>query len=73
MRNHVSYMQKVYWHITHLPYHWSNESTMLDYTNHIIVPYLQKTREYIGEDRTALVIIDNFKGQVTESVIHTAH
>ena len=42
---------------------------MLGYINHAIVPYLQKTREYVGEDKTALVIIDNFKGQVTESVI----
>jgi hypothetical protein len=57
------------WHITHSPNHWSNECTMLDYITHIIVPYLQKTREYVGEDKTALVIIDNFKGQVTESVI----
>ena len=42
---------------------------MLGYINHVIVPYLQKTREYVEEDKTALVIIDNFKGQVTESVI----
>ena len=27
------------------------------------------TLEYVGEDKTALVIIDDFKGQVTESVI----
>ena len=57
------------WHITHSPNHWSNESTMLSYINHVIVPYLQKTREYVGDDKTALVIIDNFRGQVTESVI----
>ena len=50
----------------HSPNHWSNESTMLGYINHIIVSYLQ---EYVGEDKTALVIINNFKGQVTESVI----
>ena len=42
---------------------------MLDYIKHIIVPYLWKTRENVGEDKTALVIIDNFKGQITESVI----
>ena len=57
------------WHITHSPNHWSNESTMLDYIKHIIVPYLRKTRENVGEDKTALIIIDNFKGQITESVI----
>ena len=35
----------------------------------MVVPYLQKTTECIGEDKTALVIIDNFKGQTTQSVI----
>lgn len=57
------------WHIKHSPNHWSNESIMLGYIKHVIVQYLQKTREYVGEDKTALVIIDNFKGKVTESVI----
>ena len=57
------------WHITHSPNHWSTECTMLDYIKHVIVPYLQKTRECIGEDKTALVIINNFKGQVTQLVI----
>ena len=57
------------WHITHSPNHWLDECTMLDYINHMIVPYLLKTRECIGEDKTALVIIGNFKAQVMQSVI----
>ena len=45
------------WHITHSPNHWSNESTMLGYINHIIVPYLdfrrpestlEKTRQHLS-------------------------
>ena len=56
------------WHITHSPNHWSTEETMLQYVEHIIVPYVEKVREDVGADKTALVVIDNFKGQVTESV-----
>ena len=56
------------WHITHSPNHWSTEETMLQYVEHIIVPYIERVREDIGADKTALVVIDNFKGQVTQSV-----
>ena len=52
-------------HITHSPNHWSTKCTMLDYIKHLFVTYLQKTRECIG-DKAAL---DNFKGQVRQSVI----
>ena len=41
---------------------------MLVYVEHIIVPYVEKVREDVGADKTALVVMDNFKGQVTESV-----
>ena len=57
------------WHITHSPNHWSTEETMLQYVEHIIVPYIDRIREDIGTNQTALVVIDNFKGQVTQSVI----
>ena len=56
-RCHPKFSFPLDWHITHSPNHWSNESTMLDYIKHIIVPYLWKTRENVGEDKTALVII----------------
>ena len=54
------------WHITHSPKHWSNEETMIDYIESIIVPYVKSMRD--EEDQPALVIIDNFKGQVTSKV-----
>ena len=56
------------WHITHSPNHWSTEETMVQYVEHIIVPYIEKVREDIGAGKTALVVMDNFKGQVTQSV-----
>lgn len=56
------------WHVTHSPNHWSTEATMLQYIEHIIVPYVEKIREDVGSDKAALVIMDNFKGQVTPAV-----
>ena len=41
---------------------------MLQYVDHIIMPYVEAVREVVGDDKAALVIIDNFKGQVTEAV-----
>ena len=51
-RFHPKFSFPLDWHITHSPNHWSTECTMLDYINHVIVPYLQKTRECVGEDST---------------------
>lgn len=56
------------WHITYSPNHWSTEKMMQGYVEHIIVPYIKNVRENVGNDKAALVIMDNFKGQVTESV-----
>ena len=36
------------WSITHSPKHWSNESTMLEYIDDIIVPYIKRVREDLG-------------------------
>ena len=41
---------------------------MLEYEEHIIAPYVQKVCESFQPDTSALVIMDNFKGQITESV-----
>ena len=57
------------WHITHSPRHWSTEQTMVEYVEHIVVPYIDKVRESFGEETPALVIMDNFKGQVTEAFL----
>ena len=42
---------------------------MLQYIEHLIIPHVEKVREMLDEDKPALVIMDNFKGQVTKSVI----
>ena len=55
------------WHITHSPKHWSTEQTMLQYVEHIVVPYVEQVRARIGNEK-ALVVMDNFKGQITESI-----
>lgn len=36
---------------------------------HIVAPYVEKARESLAHDTPALVIMDNFKGQVTENVM----
>lgn len=40
---------------------------MLQYIKEIIVPYVKSQRDDVG-DKSALVIMDNFKGQVTSGV-----
>ncbi len=46
-------------------------STMIDYVNYIVIPYVRKTRQELGLDsqHPALIIFDYFKGQCTESVV----
>ena len=42
---------------------------MIDYTEHVIIPYVDKTRENCEDSSAAtLVIMDNFKGQVTPAI-----
>ncbi len=41
---------------------------MIEYVEHIVVPYVDNVRESHSDDTPALVIMDNFKGQVTESI-----
>lgn len=42
---------------------------MAQYIDHIIVSYVESTREMLGEEKAAVVIINNFKGQVTPRVL----
>ena len=42
---------------------------MLDYMNFIVLPYVEKVREDVGEDKAALIVMDNFKGHVTHSMM----
>ena len=56
------------WDITHSPKHWSNEETMVQYVENIILPYVAAARAAFDEDTPALVIMDNFKGQITSTI-----
>lgn len=67
-RCHPRYVFPTDWHITHSPKHWSTEQTMLEYIENIIVPYVDATRNLLKDNKPALVIMDNFKGQVTSTV-----
>ena len=60
---HPHFKLPAWWHVMHSPNHWSMEQTMLEYIEHIIIPYIQSVRDSKG-DKTlpALVIMDNFKG-----------
>ena len=67
-RCHPHYQFPPEWDITHSPKHWSNEATMLQYVENIIVPYVRATRSAFTDETPALVIMDNFKGQITSAV-----
>ena len=43
---------------------------MLQYVDNIIAPYVERVREMLGENKAAVVIMDNFKGQIVDSVIN---
>ena len=44
---------------------------MVQYINHIIIPFVEKVtdRDELDEKQAALVILDNFKGQITNTVL----
>ena len=56
------------WHIT---FSQSNENTMRDYSNKILIPYIKKKRTELKlpSDQRALVLFDKFKGQCTSSIL----
>ena len=53
--------------ITHSQKHLSNE-TMIRYIEKIIMLYIDSARQAFSDDTPALIITDNFKGQITSSV-----
>ena len=58
------------WDITHTENHWSNEKTVIQYVDKILLPYIKKTKSEmkLKQDQCALLIFDKFKGQVTEKM-----
>jgi hypothetical protein len=59
------------WDIYHSESHWSTEDTMLHFIDHVLVPYVQTTRETLGFDRDhcALALFDVFASHRCESVL----
>ena len=61
------------WHIKiHMDNHWSNEITMTQYVEMIIVPYINNKRKELklSHDQPVLLLIfDNFKAQTTSSLL----
>ena len=51
------------WNVTKSENHWSNESTMIEYINKIILPYINEKRRdlKLSNEQPALLIFDNFK------------
>ena len=41
---------------------------MIQFVNNIFVPYVEQRRQLFNEDKPAVVIMDNFKGQITEAI-----
>ena len=59
------------WNITHSDHHWSTESTMLEFLNCVIVPYVNSTRVNfeLPENQVALAIFDVFAAHQCPSVL----
>ena len=59
------------WHVTYSDNHWSNETTMKQYIEKIILPYVTDKRKVLNlsHDHPALLIFDNFKAQTTSSFL----
>ena len=55
--------------ITHSPKRWSNEETVKEYIQEIIIPYVESIRDLSKCDSLSVCIIDNFKGQITPDII----
>ena len=55
------------WDVTCTTNHWCNESTMRQYIQRIILPYLNQKRQElkVSAVQPAVLIFDNFKGQCT--------
>ena len=70
-RCHPQFKFPAGWHIINSVNHWSNEDTMREYVEMIIIPYFDEKRKdlKLAHDYSALVIFDNFKAQCTSSML----
>ena len=69
-RCYPSYVFPEEWNITHNSNHWSNEDTMVECSQEVIVPYIECVCKELNKPELAtLAIFDNFKGQLTEKVL----
>ena len=59
------------WNVIYTPNHWSNEGTMKEYIESVILLYISKKKEELKlpDGQSALLIFDNFKGQCTSSIL----
>ena len=66
-----SYSSPSTWNITYSTNHWSNEETMKEYIEMIILPYISKIKEdlQLPDEQGALLIFDNFKAQCTSTIL----
>ena len=65
---HLPYKFPDDWLISHSLSHWSNEGTMIEYINEVIVPFVDQKRDDLdlSGNYPAVAIFDHFKGQLTE-------
>ena len=58
------------WLISHSPNHWSNEGTMVEHINEVIVPYVDRKLDDLDLScyHPAVAIFDYFKDQLTVMV-----
>ncbi len=69
------------WSITHSTSHWSNEETMLQYADNVLLPHYNQQREVYGEDKHGIAIFDvfaahrteTFKKKLTDNNVHPVH
>ena len=66
------------WNVTFTENHWSNEKKTLEYIHKIILTFVEARRDELKlqADHGTLIIYDEFKGQLTDSVhvlLHANH
>ena len=66
-RCHLRFKFPPEWDITHSQKHWSNETTMIQYIEKIIIPYINSVHQSVGND-TPAVIISRAKSQVLKEL-----